>query len=236
MSKTIVVEGRTTNEAIENGLKELKVGKNQVNIKVLEEEHKSFFSILDKRVVKVEMTLKESAPAGGAESRRVSEKKHNQNMNEIEEAKEKIETFINAFVKTQNLTDVETEVFVKEYGIYVNINGNSANYLTGYRGEILNSLQIILSSIINSKYSEKISLYLNINNYREKRIATLESLADKLSKTVLKTRKSITLEPMSAFERKIIHARLQGNEKITTYSKGEEPYRKIVIEIKKQGM
>ena len=93
----------------------------------------------------------------------------------------------------------------------------------------MNSLQVILNSIANKNANSRIRVILNISNYKEKREKSLEELADKISKTVLKTGKSITLEPMMAYERKIIHNRLQSNTRVTTYSVGEEPYRKVVI-------
>ena len=103
-----------------------------------------------------------------------------------------------------------------------------------YRGETLNALQIVISSIVNKDHSDKIRVYVDINGYRQKRIKTLEELALKVSKTVLRTGKPIALEPMTAYERKIIHSALQSNDKVTTFSKGEEPYRKIVIDINKK--
>ena len=115
----------------------------------------------------------------------------------------------------------------------IRISGEDAGYLIGYRGEVLNALQDILSNIANKNSEEKIRVVLNIGNYREKRTKDLEILADKIAKSVMKSGKSITLEPMSAFERKVIHTKLQEYENIDTHSVGEEPNRKVVIEIKK---
>ena len=101
--------------------------------------------------------------------------------------------------------------------------------MIGYRGDVLNSLQTILNSIASKHLESRVRVILNIGNYKEKREKALEELADKVSKTVLKTGKSITLEPMVAYERKIIHNRLQQNSLVRTYSIGDEPYRKVVI-------
>ena len=90
----------------------------------------------------------------------------------------------------------------------------------------------ILTAIANKKSTQKIRVYLDIAGYREKRIKTLEDLAEKLARTVERTKKSVTLEPMTAYERKIIHTKLQNNSKVKTFSKGEEPYRKVVISLK----
>ena len=115
------------------------------------------------------------------------------------------------------------------FAIEVRINGEDSGFLIGYRGDVLNSLQVILSSVANKNSTSKIRVILDIEGYRNKRKATLESLAVKVSKTVSKTGKSITLEPMSAYERKIIHTKLQDNKYVTTYSVGEEPNRRLVI-------
>lgn len=231
MAKTIISEGKTTTEAIENGLKQLNVSKNMVDVKILEEEKKSFFSILAPRIVKVELTVKEEKKLPEIKE---SKRKINENEEEIKKEIEKIKTFLKEFIEKQPVKNIEWNVTQKEYNIEINIDGdNEISYLIGYRGETLNALQTVISSIINKEHSEKIRVYVDINSYRQKRVKTLEELAIKVSKTVLKTRKAITLEPMTAYERKIIHSALQGNNKITTFSKGEEPYRKIVIDIKK---
>lgn len=231
MPKTIIAEGKTTTEAIENGLKQLNVTKNMVDIKVLEEEKKSFFSILTPRVVKVQLTLKEEKEANIIKE---NKRKTNENEQEIKDEIEKIKVFLKEFIEKQPVKEINWEVKQNGFDIEINITGgNEISYLIGYRGETLNALQTVISSIINKSHSEKIRVYVDINGYRQKRIKTLEDLALKVSKTVLRTGKPIALEPMSAYERKIIHSALQENNKITTFSKGEEPYRKIVIDIKK---
>ena len=226
MPKSIIVEGKTTSEAISNGLKELNVSKDKVNIKVLEDhEKRSFFSILSPRVVKVELTVKDEE---------VNQVKLKRNTNTISEeelnaSKLKVDNFMNEFVKMFTSLNYKTEVDLNDGFLKIDINGDDSKTLIGYRGEVLNSLQVILNSIANKDAKEKTRIILNISNYREKREKSLEELADKLSKTVLKTGKSITLEPMTAYERKIIHNRLQSSDKVKTYSIGEEPYRKVII-------
>ncbi len=229
MGKTIMSEGKTTTEAIEKGLKELGVSKDKVEIKILEEEKRNFYSILSPRVVKVELTLKEENQDKIIKKEKIKEeKKHNENMQEIEKAAEDINKFLNEFLK--NSTTQKTEI--KDFDIYVDITGENLNYLIGYRGETINAIQVLLTTIANKKSSQKIRVYLDIAGYREKRIKTLEDLAEKLARTVERTRKSVTLEPMTAYERKIIHTKLQNNSKVKTFSKGEEPYRKVVISLK----
>ena len=228
MGKTIISQGKTTNEAIENGLKELKVSKDMVNIKVLEEEKRSFYNILSPRVVKVELTVKENESKEKETKEIKKEKNINRNEEEIEKALENIKKFLDEFLKE----GITYKAEIKDYEIYININGEKTNYLIGYRGETINALQVILSSIANKESTAKIRVYLDISEYREKRKKTLEDLAEKIARTVIRTRKSVTLEPMQPYERKIIHTKLQSNDKVETISKGEEPYRKVVIKLK----
>lgn len=222
MEKTVRTEGKTTTEAIEKGLKELGVSKDKVEIKVLEEEKRSFYSILSPRVVKVELTLKEDKKEKNKE-----EKKHNENIQEIEKAEQDIKEFLDNFLTKET----KYEVKINNFDIYVDMNGENLNFLIGYRGETINAIQTILTAIANKKSTQKIRVYLDIAGYREKRIKTLEDLAEKLARTVERTKKSVTLEPMTAYERKIIHTKLQNNSKVKTFSKGEEPYRKVVISL-----
>ncbi len=223
-----IFEGKTTNEAIENGLKELGLRREEAEIKVLENEDKrSFFSILAPRVVKVQITSKKEVRQEKA--RRDKEESENIDFNK---AIKNVEDFLNDWTKSIPGENIVFNVKQDEAYVKVEINGDDLNYLIGYRGETLNNLQSILS-IIASKGSEyKVRVILNICGYKEKREKALEELAEKLEKTVVKTRKSITLEPMTAYERKIIHSKLQNSNKVTTSSIGEEPYRKVVISLK----
>lgn len=235
MLKTIISEGKTTNEAIENGLKELKVSKNQVDIKVLKDEDKrSFFSILSPKVVKVELTVKENAEVEeSAEKTRVVKEKREIVItdSELEKAQENLNKFLDEFIKT-NKFEVEFKSYVKEKILNIEISGKDSGILIGYRGETLGALQNILSAIANKNIENKVVVLLDIENYKEKREKTLEELANKIAKTVVKTRKSITLEPMQAYERRIIHSTLQNNESVETTSIGQEPRRKVVISLK----
>ena len=230
MEKKIIAEGRTTNEAIEKGLKELNVSKNQVDIKVLEnEEKRSFFSILAPRVVKVELTVKQEKENIKKE---VKPKKIIElSLEEQQKAKENMEIFLANFVK--NLPeDTKYEIEKNVTGLNVNINSKDLGYLIGYRGETLYALQNIMTAIAGRRIDNKVRVILDIEGYKAKREKTLEELAEKVARTVLKTKKPIKLEPMQAYERKIIHSILQKNDKIDTTSVGEEPYRRIVISLK----
>lgn len=216
--KTYIFEGKTSTEAIEKGLKELKKKKSQVEIKVLEDaDKKTFFSILAPKVVKVEIKVKEK------------EKKEAKSIDEIVE---EINNFLKNFISKLPTNDLTYKIDKDGELIKVDINDERAAYLIGYRGETLNSLQSILSNIASSDKQEKVRVLLNISNYREKREEDLKALANKISESVVKSRKSITLEPMVAFDRKVIHTTLQDSEKVKTYSIGKEPYRKVVVSLK----
>ena len=228
MEKSIISEGKTTNEAIEKGLKELNVSKSMVDIKVLENAKKrSFFSILAPRVVKVQLTLKENNVPVKKEKKKIE-----LTVEEQEKAKANVEKFLNEFLeKAQKGTKYTVET--TKTGLNVNLENENLGFLIGYRGETLYALQNIISSVAGKGIENRVRVILDIEGYKEKRVKSLEELAEKLEKTVIKTRKSITLEPMQAYERKIIHSKLQNSNKVETKSIGEEPRRKVVISLKK---
>lgn len=232
MSKSVIAEGKTTNEAIANALNQLNVSKDKVDIKVLEnEEKRSFFSILAPRVVKVEVTLKDGVQQDNSKEektvRSIEKVKRELSKEDIELAKANVDVFLKDFAK--NFEGINYKLDYDNEFLKVEIQGESSSKLIGYRGEVLNSLQAIINSIANKNCMSRVKVILDIGGYKEKREKALEELADKLSKTVLKTGKSVALEPMMAYERKVIHNRLQRNDRVKTYSVGEEPYRKVVI-------
>lgn len=231
MDKSIISEGKTTNEAIENGLKKLNVSKNMVDIKVLKnDEKRSFFSILSPRIVKVQLTLKED---NKQEYIKKEKKEIKLSIEEQEKAKNNVEIFLKDFMeKVQK--DTEFSIDVSESFLNINIKNKDIGFLIGYRGETLYAFQNILSAVANKGLENRVKIILDIEGYKLKREKALENLADKLAKTVIKTRKSIILEPMQAYERKIIHTKLQNNELVETRSIGEAPRRKVVIELKRK--
>ncbi len=231
MENKIIAEGKTTNEAIENGLKILKVSKNKVNIKVLENEDKrSFFSILAPRVVKVELTLKEN------QKNEIKEKRVRKEIELTSEEQEKafknVEKFIKEFIEKSS-EKINYNIEKEKEGLRVNLNSDNIGYLIGYRGETLYAMQNILSAIAGKGIENRVRVILDIEGYKEKREKALEELAVKVAKTVIRTEKPVKLEPMRAYERKIIHSKLQENDKVETNSVGEEPHRRIIVSLKK---
>lgn len=235
MENKVVAEGKTTNEAIENGLKILKVSKNKVDIKVLENEDKrSFFSILTPRVVKVELTLKEQANEEAEVSKRNNKIKQEIILSEEEQqkAQENAEEFLKVFIEKLD-EKISYKIEKEKSGLKIELNSENLGYLIGYRGETLYSLQNILAAIAGKGIDNRVRVILDIEGYKQKREKTLEELAQKVAKTVIRTKKTVKLEPMKAYERKIIHSKLQENEKVETKSVGEEPNRRIIVSLKK---
>ncbi len=231
MQDTYIYEGKTSTEAIEKGLKELSLKKDDVEITILKEEKRSFFSILDPRIVKVEIKIKEKKES--KEEKRIIKEKKELSVEAIKRATKNIEEFLNVFLNQVSVEELKYNISNDKYYININITGENTNFLIGYRGETLNALQTLISSIANKGIEEKVRVILDISGYREKRKKVLEDLAEKVAKTVVKTRRKVTLEPMSAYERKIIHSKLQNNSRVITESIGEEPNRKIVVLLKK---
>ena len=237
MEEKHIYEGKTSTEAIEKGLKELKLSKKDVEIKILEDEEKrSFFSILAPRIVKVELIVK-----NGNEKNTENNKKENIikkeekiiDKNELENAQKNVEKFLRELINKIEEKNIEIEVKNDEKNtLLVNITGESANFLIGYRGEVLNSLQTLLIAIAGKNLKEKIHVNVDILGYREKRKVVLENLAQRMANNVIKNKKSITLEPMPAYERKIIHTKLQESDKVKTESIGEGERRRVVISLK----
>lgn len=236
MERSIVSEGKTSTEAIEKGLKELNISKDEAEIKIIEEKKKSFFSILDPHVVKVEITVKEGVDLENRKKKeepQIKEEKHREEKEPVSEkaletAKQTLDEFLSKFLKM--ISDkIEYSVSVEEECVFVSINGEGSSKLIGYRGEALNATQLILTGIIKNKCDEAVRVVLDVEEYRGKREKTLEELAKKLEKTVLKNGKSITLEPMNPYERKIIHTALQNSVSVKTYSIGEGEHRRVVV-------
>ena len=220
MAKCIISEGKTTAEAIEKGLKEIGLPKELVDIKVIEENKKSFFDILAPKVVKVELKEKEAKKPEEFEIETTEQ--------ELENAKTKLDKFLAEFVEKLN-NGTKYEIEIKERCLYITINGDNVGNLIGYRGEALYALESILKVMANQKSENRVIVRLDIEGYKEKRLKTLQELAGKKAKIVEKTGKMITLEPMKAYERKIIHSFLQDNPNVETRSIGQEPKRRIVI-------
>ena len=206
--KSIEIEGKTVEEALNKALIELGTDKSMVNVEVLDHGSKGLFNIIGVKPARI----------------RVSNK-----YNYIEESENFIRNIINCM-------DIKAKIDIKEENdtIKINLSGDKMGAIIGYRGETLDSIQYLVSLVINKahEFPHK-KVILDTENYRSKREETLKGVAMKTANKVKKTRKAFKLEPMNPYERRIIHAALQGNAFVNTYSEGDEPFRRVVVELKK---
>lgn len=235
MAKVIESVGKTYDEALKNGLEQIGLTEDDVNIEIIKDANqakKSFFSILEPRQVKLLITEKtHSKSTQNADNKHEEREIVELDEDTIKAAEEKIDKILNEFYKNIGL-DLKHEFKYDKGIIYITISGEGTGLIIGYRGETLEALQTYVSAIVNKDSSTRVRLVFDSENYREKRANSLKGLALKEADIVVKKKKSYTFEPMTAFERKAIHTALQNHPKVTTHSVGEEPYRKVVISLK----
>lgn len=205
MRKSLEKTGKTVGEAIEAALFELKLSREQVDVQVLEEGSKGLFGLIGSKDARVLIIPKETV-------------------------QDRASDFLNNVFEKMNL-EVHIDFVEKGNLLNINLSGPDMGILIGRRGETLDSLQYLTSLVVNKGDEEYIRVSMDTENYRKKREETLIRLAKKLADRVLKYRRSITLEPMNPYERRIIHSTLQNNKMVTTYSVGDEPNRKVVIAV-----
>ncbi len=202
--------GKTVNDAITNAIIELETTSDKIEYDIISEGSKGVFGIGSKPA-KIKVWFKE-------------------------EPKKSIEEVVNEFLeKIFNAMDIQAEVSVIVNGDNVNIEltGNDMGILIGKRGQTLDSLQYLVNLVVN-KYSDSyMKVKVDTENYRERRKATLENLAKNIAFKVKRTKRPVSLEPMNPFERRIIHSALQNDRYVTTKSEGDEPYRHVVVLLKK---
>ena len=115
----------------------------------------------------------------------------------------------------------------------INLSGEEMGLLIGKRGQTIDSIQYLVSLVVNKESKEYLRVKVDTENYRERRKATLEELAKNIAYKVKRTKRAVSLEPMNPYERRIIHSALQNDKYVTTKSEGEEPYRHIIVLLKK---
>ncbi|MDR2515004.1 MAG: protein jag [Christensenellaceae bacterium] len=141
---------------------------------------------------------------------------------------EKAEEFLKSLVDLLEL-EVAFESRVEEGHIFIDMQGDNQGLLIGHRGETLDALQYLCSLAVNKGEEEYLRITLDTENYRAKREQTLINLASRMAQKVQRTGRRMAMEPMNPYERRIMHAALQGNEAVTTHSEGEEPNRRVII-------
>ena len=153
---------------------------------------------------------------------------------QISQIKKKAHEFLVGVFNTMDMSVEISEDYQKDTGILtVNMEGEDMGVLIGKRGQTLDSLQYLVSLVVNKDVDGYIHVKADTENYRERRKKTLENLAKNIAFKVKRTRQPVALEPMNPYERRIIHSALQNEKFITTFSEGEEPYRKVVVALKK---
>ena len=208
--ETIKASGKNLEEAIESARTSLGCTLDQMEYRVLEEGSKGILGFGAKPAI-VEASLKEIP------------------------LPDKVKSFLRSTMDKMGLM-AEIKVREDEEGnLRVNLAGPKMGLIIGYRGETLDALQYMTSLVINKDRSrdEYKRVIIDTEGYREKREETLKHLAEKTAWKVKKYGKSIKLDAMNPYERRIIHSRLQGYPDVTTHSEGDEPFRKVVVELKK---
>ncbi|MCL2461476.1 MAG: protein jag [Defluviitaleaceae bacterium] len=202
MTDSVEKTGRNVDEAVNEALKVLKADKEDVEVTILEPGSKGILGI-------------------GAKPAKVLVK--------IVFDPEKVaKNFLRQVAAAMGLS-LSVTTTLKERQLSIDMAGENVGALIGKRGQTLDSLQYLVNLVVNKGNVPYIGVTLDTENYRQRRKETLESLALNLAKKVKATRKSVVLEPMNPYERRIIHAALQGNRYVTTYSEGDEPFRNVVI-------
>lgn len=193
---------KNVDDAVQLALAELNVTKDEVDIVTLEEGSKGFLGIGAKDA-KIRVTVKEPA---------------------IRASK----AFLGDIFSAMKI-EAEIDANLSEEGLSIELKGNDMGIIIGKHGDTLDSLQYLTSLIVNHDSDEYIKVTMDTENYREKRTETLIALSNRLAENVTRSGKKKTLEPMNPYERRVIHSNLQSNPSVTTYSVGDEPYRKVVI-------
>ncbi len=245
--------GRTVDDAVQAALKELGVSREDVLIEVLEEGKDALFGLI-KRDAKVRVTVKEAEkaaepdcleektetvpetpdrPAPKEETEAGEAPISSDAEEERKAAAQDAKVFLETLFKAMGM-DLIIEKFInrKDGEIELKLHGDGLGVLIGKHGQTLDSLQYLTNLAANKGKKEWHRIVLDAENYRKRRRDTLEKLAHNLAHRVKRTGRKALLEPMNPYERKIVHEALQNEPGIVTYSEGEEPYRKVVIDLK----
>ena len=250
-------------EAVRLALLDLKCSRDEVEVTVLEEPTKGFLGIGAKlakvRVEKIKPVVEEKKPEPKAEKkepkhkeRKSKEKKTHEKKSQDSKEDKTVNLALDDVDKDshKDVEDHEALTFLKDITekmglnlnfnakagdgiVYLEMNGQDSRTVIGKRGQTLDAIQYLTSLVVNKDKDKYVKVVVDAENYRAKRQKTLEQLANRLAAKVVKTKKYVRLEPMNPYERKVIHATLQKNPNITTRSEGEEPYRRVIIELKK---
>ena len=209
--------GKTIEEAIRKGLEELKVSRDDVKIEVLEEpSNGGVLGILSAKLAKVRLTV----------DKKISDEQAQKTIDKLDEILKNIFAITNE--------QVNYEIKRNENQINLIIKGDEMKHLIGYKGRTIEAFQSLLNSMLQREDEEYAKVFVEINDYKKKKEEKLRKLANKMAANCVKFRRPIRLEPMSAYERLIIHRELADRTDVETESIGEEPKRRVVIKRKYQ--
>lgn len=211
MKKSIEQYGKTVEEAIRKGLEELKVSRDDVVITILDEPTTGMLGMLSSKMAKVRLIV---------------DKKMDSEI--IEKTAIKAEQILKDLFNIVE-ENIDFTVSSEENKVLIKIDSEEASYLIGYKGKTIEAIQSTINSILQKGEEEYAKVFLEINNYKERKEEKYKAMARRLAKNAVKYRKDIRMEPMSAYERMIIHTELADSDEVTTESIGEEPRRCVVI-------
>ncbi|MDD2714374.1 MAG: protein jag [Candidatus Wallbacteria bacterium] len=217
----IRLTGKNLEEAVTRGLAELGITREQAEIRVIEEGSKGLFGIGSREAV-IEIGKKAS----------VSPESVAQELFGSDESYEKACDFLREMLERMEIKDAKFSRMKSETSVTIQIDTLEAGIIIGKRGQTLNAIQYLLNIFLNRGQEDKTFYNLDIADYRSSRERSLQDLSKKLAQKVNERGKNIELEPMTSRERRIIHMALKNHPQVTTFSKGEEPYRKVVISLK----
>lgn len=224
--------GKTVDEAIEAAIVELGVSREQIEYDVLEEPSKGLFGFLGGKLARVRVAVMEaSKPAA-----RVAAKEKPPQAVPSDKAQADSVAAARAFLQSVFAAmklDVKIEKMTSIDQITLNLRGEDLGVLIGKHGQTLDALQYLTNLAVHRDSEERVRIIIDVEDYRKRREETLTRLAHRLADRVRLRGEKVVLEPMSPHERKIIHTTLQDDLKVTTFSEGEEPFRKVIIAPKK---
>ena len=240
---TVIVTGKTIEDAVNQGLTKLGVSRDLVTLNVLEQPSRGFLGLIGVKPAKVEVTLipkrAEESFQNEPDSALIRTSALTSSISTEIDTSTSID--IDPYVEASNFVkevaagmglDVDIEIKKSRDGKIFNITGEDLGLIIGRRGQTLDALQYLTNIVANKHSSSFVRIILDAENFRLRRRKTLEELADRLASQVIRTGKEVVLEPMPSQERKVIHAKLQNHRQVNTISKGEEPNRRVVITLK----
>ena len=223
-------KAKTVDEAVTAASVALGITSDELDYEVIEKGSSGFLGIGAKQAV-IRARKKEEEAAEVGTYGTTSEKKSSVSNAEIVK---KTDEYLAKLFKAM---DIETEVTIdfdeENNNMDINLEGSEMGILIGKRGQTLDALQYLISLFVNKESEAYVRVKLDTENYRARRKDTLENLAKNIAFKVKRSRRSVTLEPMNPYERRIIHSALQNDKYVATRSEGEEPYRKVVVYLKK---